>query len=41
MKITTKLLEQKSNDEEAIHDQNYKKLGCTIQTVKPESQDYK
>lgn len=35
MKITTKLLEQKSNDEEAIFDQNYKKLGCSIKTVKP------
>jgi len=29
------LLEQKNNDEEAIHDQNYKKLGCSIKTVKP------
>lgn len=41
MKITTKLLEQKTNDEEAIHDQNYKKLGCSIKNVKPESKDYK
>lgn len=41
MKITTKLLEQKTNDEEAIHDQNYKKLGCSIKNIKPESKDYK
>ena len=41
MKITSKLLEQKTNDEESIHDQNYKKLGCKIQNVKPESKDYK
>lgn len=41
MKITTKLLEQKTNDEEAIHDQNYKKLGCEIKTLKQESNDYK
>jgi hypothetical protein len=41
MKITSKLLEQKTNDEEAIHDQNYKKLGCKIQNVKPETKDYK
>lgn len=41
MKITTKLLEQKSNDEESVHDQNYKKLGCEIKTVKPGSKDHK
>ena len=41
MKITSKLLEQKTNDEESIHDQNYKKLGCKIQNVKPESNGYK
>ena len=34
MKITSKLLEQKTNDEESIHDQNYTKLGCKIQNVK-------
>lgn len=28
MKITTKLLEQKSDADETVHDQNYKKLGC-------------
>jgi hypothetical protein len=41
MKITTKLLEQKANEEDAIHDQNYKKLGCSLKTVKPESKDFK
>ena len=41
MKITTKLLEQNTNDKDSIHDQNYKKLGCSIITVKPESNDFK
>lgn len=41
MKITTKLLEQKANDEEAIHDQNYKKLGCQIKSLKQDSNDFK
>jgi hypothetical protein len=28
LKITTKLLEQKTDDELSVLDQNYKKLGC-------------
>lgn len=37
MKITTKLLDQKVDDQESILDQNYKKLGCDIKTVQEKS----
>ena len=33
LKITSKLLDEKKDDNEAVFDQNYKKLGCTIKTV--------
>lgn len=33
LKITSKILDEKKDDNEAIFDQNYKKLGCTIKTV--------
>jgi hypothetical protein len=33
LKITSKLLDQVSNDDEAILDQNYKKLGCSIKSI--------
>ena len=33
LKITSKLLDKKTDDNEAILDQNYKKLGCSIKTV--------
>lgn len=41
LKITSKLLEQKTDDNEAVFDQNYKKLGCNIKTIESGSQDYK
>jgi len=38
MKITTKLLsEEDDSDDTAILDQNYKKLGCTLKTLKQNS----
>ncbi len=37
MKITTKLLEQKDDDDLNVVDQNYKKLGCDIKTIDPKS----
>lgn len=40
MKITTKLLDQDGDDNTAVHDQNYKKLGCDIKTVDKKSKDY-
>ena len=33
LKITSKILDEKKDDNEAVFDQNYKKLGCTIKTV--------
>lgn len=33
LKITSKLLDQKTDDNEAVLDQNYKKLGCNIKTL--------
>ncbi len=33
LKITSKLLDEKKDDNEAVFDQNYKKLGCTIKTL--------
>jgi hypothetical protein len=41
LKITSKLLDQKTNDESSVHDQNYKKLNCDIKTVDAKSADYK
>lgn len=41
LKITSKLLDQKTNDEASILDQNYKKLGCDIKTVDTKSSEYK
>lgn len=40
MKITTKLLDQKNDDEQSVLDQNYKKLGCDIKTVDQKSSEY-
>ena len=36
MKITTKLLDEGGDEDTAVLDQNYKKLGCDIRTL-PES----
>jgi len=33
LKITSKLLDQASNEDEAVLDQNYKKLGCSIKSL--------
>lgn len=41
LKITSKLLEQKSDDSESVLDQNYKKLGCSIKTVDAKSAEHK
>lgn len=41
MKITSKLLEQTSNEDEAILDQNYKKLGCSIKSIDKNNAEYK
>ena len=41
MKITTKLLDQEGDDDTAVLDQNYKKLGCTIKTIPTAGNDYK
>lgn len=41
LKITSKLLDQVSNDDEAILDQNYKKLGCSIKTIDKKNAEYK
>lgn len=41
MKITTKLLDKEEDDNTAIIDQNYKKLGCTIKTLDQAGKDYK
>lgn len=41
LKITSKLLDQKTDDNEAVLDQNYKKLGCNIKTIDSKSGDYK
>ena len=34
MKITTKLLSEDGDEDTAVLDQNYKKLGCNIKTIK-------
>lgn len=41
MKITTKLLDQAGDEDTAVHDQNYKKLGCNIKSLDQKSADYK
>lgn len=41
MKITTKLLDQKADDDLSVIDQNYKKLGCDIKTIDQKSPEYK
>lgn len=41
LKITSKLLDQKADDNESVLDQNYKKLGCSIKTVDPKSAEHK
>jgi len=41
LKITSKLLDKKTDDNEAILDQNYKKLGCSIKTLDEKSADFK
>lgn len=33
LKITSKLLDQKADDNLSVLDQNYKKLGCGIKTI--------
>ena len=41
LKITSKLLDAHKNEEESVHDQNYKKLGCSIRTMDQKGADYK
>lgn len=41
LKVTSKLLDQQGNEEDAVHDQNYKKLGCSIKTLDTSSGEYK
>lgn len=41
MKITSKLIDEKKDDNESVHDQNYKKLGCSIEPVSKSGADYK
>ena len=41
MKITTKLLDKEEDDNTAIIDQNYQKLGCKITTLDKAGKDYK
>lgn len=41
MKITTKLLDQQGDEDTAVHDQNYKKLGCNIKALDRSSKDFK
>lgn len=41
MKITTKLLSEDGDEDTAVLDQNYKKLGCNIKTVQQNSAQYK
>ena len=37
LKVTSKLLDQKGNENDSILDQNYKKLGCSIKTLDKKS----
>lgn len=41
LKITSKLLDQKADDNESVLDQNYKKLGCSIKTIEQKSPEFK
>ena len=41
LKITSKLLDQKNNDDQSVLDQNYKKLGCSIKTIDSKSSEHK
>nr|VVW87368.1 unnamed protein product [Nymphaea colorata] len=41
LKITSKLLDQKTDDNESVLDQNYKKLGCNIKTIDPKAPEFK
>ena len=41
LKVTSKLLDQKGNDDDSILDQNYKKLGCEIKSLDKKSEEYK
>lgn len=41
MKVTAKLLDQGGDEDTSVHDQNYKKLGCSIKTLDQGSKDYK
>lgn len=40
MKITTKLLASSTNNDDDIVDQNYKKLGCSIDAVDKKDKTY-
>lgn len=41
MKITAKLLDQDTNEDTSVYDQNYKKLGCNVKTLDQKSADFK
>jgi poly [ADP-ribose] polymerase len=41
LKITSKLLDQKTDDNESVLDQNYKKLACSIKTLDSKSAEHK
>jgi hypothetical protein len=41
MKITTKLLDEGGDEDTAVLDQNYKKLGCDVKTLDKSTKDYK
>ena len=41
LKITSKLLDQKTDEDTSILDQNYKKLGCDIKTLDKKSEEHK
>jgi poly [ADP-ribose] polymerase len=41
MKVTVKLLKESTNEDVAVSDQNYKKLGCNIKVLKRNSEEYK
>ena len=41
LKITSKLLDQKGDENQSLLDQNYKKLGCKIKTLDKKSGEYK
>ena len=39
MKVTTKLLDQKMNEDDSVTDQNYRKLGCDIKALDKKSRN--